>query len=350
MERMKKNNLTNISHSSSISVVVFVFYYLWFVFLDRRLIFLYGHMHHTPFDVFTASRHWMTGFVVSGVILILYTGANLFIRKFGYSSQLPDWKIVWKYSCLILILPLLALLIFTGKPPMPVLLSLWILVVLFTGLRLALYASNFIVTNFRPAIWLFFDGLALMPAFTVLAPSVAYGLRRSLSQGIYIIILPLVVIGLGLFWFWILTLLFKRFKHPYPSLTDVFLSGLTMSYILLPLVHYVGSRPGYVRYITNSENFIPNSFWLQFVALLVATGMVCIVGRWRKVVDFIPVKTLVFSLIVFFLVSSLVTGIVTGKETDIWLCQDDEWVKQGNPPYEKPFQEECGIVDKAMGM
>ena len=347
---MKKNNIADIFHSSSISVVVFAFYYLWFVFLDRRLIFLYGHMHHSPFDVFTASRHWMTGLVVSGVILIFYTGANLLIKKFRHSYQLPDWKIVWQYSCLILILPLLALLTFTGKPPMPVLLSLWILVILFIGLKLALYVSNFIVTDFRQSMWLFFDGLALAPILTVIAPSIAYGLRRSSLQGMYILILPLVVIGLGLFWFLIMTILLKRFRQPYPSLVNTFLSGLTMSYLLLPLVHYVGSRPGYVRYITNSENFIPNNFWLQVVALLIAAGMIWIVGRWRKVVTFIPVKTLVFSLIVLFLGSFLVTGIITGKETDIWLCQDDEWVKQGNPPYEKPFKEECGIVDKAMGL
>jgi len=45
----------------------------------------------------------------------------------------------------------------------------------------------------------------------------------------------------------------------------------------------------------------------------------------------------------------LIIWATTGKETDIWLCKDDKWIKQGNPPYEKPFDEECGIVDKAMG-
>jgi len=307
-------------------------------------------MRHTPFDLFTASRHWMTGLVVSGIILIAYTIVNLIIKRLRRDYKLPDWKIVWKYSCLILLLPLFVLLTFMGKPSMPVLLSLWILVILFTGLRLALYVSNFIVINFRQSVWLFFDGLALVPALTVFAPSIAYGLRRSSLQGIFIIILPLVVIGLGLFWFWIMTTLFKRFKQPCPSLVNVFLSGLTISYLLLPSLHYVGSRPGYVRYITNSENFIPNSFWLQVVALLVATGMVWMVARWRKVVNFIPVKTLLLLLILFSLGSFLVTSIVTGKETNIWFCKDGQWVKQGDPPYEKPFKGECGIIDKAMGV
>lgn len=347
---MKKLNSSYLFPSALISVIVLSFYYLWFIFLDRRLIFLYGHMHHTPFDLFTASRHWMTGLVVSGIVLIICTIVCLFIKRFRRGYQLSDWKIIWKYSCLILALPLFGMLTFTGKPPMPILLSFWILIILFSGLRLALYASNFIISNFRQSIWTFFDGLALVPVLTVLAPSIVYGLKRPALQVTYMLIIPVIVVGVSLFWFWIMTILLKRFKQPYPSLINVFLSGLTISYLLLPLLHYVGSRPGYVRYVTNSENFIPNSFWLQVVALLVAAGMVWMVGRWRKVVNFIPVKTLLLLLILFSLGSFLVTSIVTGKETDIWLCQDDEWIKQGNPPYEKPFKEECGIIDKAMGV
>jgi len=307
-------------------------------------------MHHTPFDLFTASRHWMTGLVASGIVLITHTVFNLIVKKLNRNYHLTEWKSVWKYSCLILSLLLFGILIFTGKPPMPVLLSLWILVILFTGLRLVLYASNFIVTNFRQSIWLFFDGLALSPILTILSPSIAYGLRRSSSQGTYIIILPLVVIGSGLFWFWIMTILLKRFRQPYPSLLNVFLSGLTISYLLLPLLHYLESRPGYVRYITNSENFIPNNFYLQILAFLVATGMVWLVGRWRKIVNFRPAGMLLLLLILFSLGNLLINSIIVDKETDIWLCKDDKWVKQGNPPYEKPFDEECGIIDKAMGV
>src|SRR4030042_4805930 len=149
---MKKLNLYYLFHSISIAVLILSFYFLWFVFLDRRLIFLYGHMHHSPFDLFTASRHWMTGLVVSAIVLIVYTIVNLVIKRLCRDYKLPDWKIVWKYSCLILSLSLLVLLTFMGKPPMSVLLSLWILIILFSGLRLALYASNFIVNNFRQSI------------------------------------------------------------------------------------------------------------------------------------------------------------------------------------------------------
>lgn len=142
---MKKHNFSCLVHSVLISTVILALYSLWFVFLDRRFTFLYGHLHSTPFDFRTVSRYWMTGLVTSGAVLIAYTIINLVIKKIRRNYQLPDWKTVWKYVCLILILPLFIILTFMGKPPIPVLLSLWILVVLFTGLRLALYASNFIV-------------------------------------------------------------------------------------------------------------------------------------------------------------------------------------------------------------
>ena len=63
--------------------------------------------------------------------------------------------------------------------------------------------------------------------------------------------------------------------------------------------------------------------------------------------DFNPVKSLLFWLTLLTVVGFLITNVTAGKETDIWVCKNDQWVKQGNPPYEKPFDEECGIIDKA---
>ena len=149
---MKKLNLSDFLLAALISIIVLFFYYLFFIFLDRRLVFLYGHMHHTPFDLFTASRHWMTGLVVSGIVFIAFTIFNLITKRLSRYFKLPNWQTTWKYSCLILALPLFGMLTFTGRPPMPVLLSFWIIIILFAGLRLALYASNFIINNFRQSI------------------------------------------------------------------------------------------------------------------------------------------------------------------------------------------------------
>jgi hypothetical protein len=349
-DKMKKHNIINIFHSSFISIVVFALYYLWFVFLDRRLIFLYGHRHATPFDgINTTSRHWMAGLVASGIILVICTIINLIIKGFRHNYQLPDWKIVWKYSCLILSLPILILLIFVGKPAMPILLAIWILAVLLSSLGLALYARNFIVTDFRRSIWAFLDGLALTPILQLFPLFIDYGVRT--SRPTLLVVAPIVSVTVGLFWFGTMTFLYKRFKQPYTSLTNIFLSGLVITYLLLPLLHYLNSRPGYVRYISNSPNFFAKSVWLQVVTFLLVVCVLWLVGKWRKNnTNLNPAKKLLFWLVLLTIGGHLVMGLTTGKETDIWVCKDDQWIKQGNPPYEKPFEEECGIVDKAMGM
>jgi len=345
---MKKHNFSRLVHSVLISAVVLILYSLWFIFLDRRFVFLYGHLHSTPFDFRTVSRYWMTGLVASGVVFIAYTIVNLIVKKTRHHYQLPNWKAVWKYACLILVLPLFIILTFVGKPPIPVLLFLWILVSLFAGLRLALYASDFVVTNFRKSIWAFLDGLALMPILQLIPLCIDYGLRKSLPS--VLVIAPVALILTGLFWFWIMSLFYKRFKQPYTSQINIFLSGLTASYLLLPLLHYLNSRPGYIRYISDSTNFFAKAMWLQVTTFLVATGVIWLVGKWRKNNGFNTVKSLLFWLTLLAVVGYSVMGLTTGKEIDIWVCKDDQWVKQGNPPYEKPFDEECGIVDKAMGL
>ena len=346
---MKKHNFPCLVHSILISGVVLVLYYLWFVVLDRRFIFIYGHLHSTPFDFRTVSRYWMTGLVAGGMVLLIYTIVNLIIRKFRRDYRLPDWKTVWKYSCLILAIPILIFLIFVGKPSIPIFLSLWVMVVLASALGLALYASNFIVSNFRKSIWAFFDGLALIPILQMLPLSIDYGLRRSLPA--VLVIAPVAFVLATLFWFWIMTLLYKRFKKPYTSPINIYLSGLTSTYLLLPLLHYLNSRPGYIRYISNSANFFAKSGWLQVVAFLVVAGVLWLVNKWRKnKTGFDPVKKLLFFLVLLTVTGYLVMGLTTGRETDIWVCKDDQWVKQGNPPYEKPFDEECGIIDKKMGL
>lgn len=346
---MKKHNFSCFVHSAFISALILGVYFLWFIFLDRRYIFLYGHRHSTPFDFGTASRYWMTALVTGGIVLIAYTIVNLIIKKFRHNYQLPDWKAVWKYSCLILTLPILIFLLFIGKPIIPILLSLWILSALLSALALALYASNFIVNNFRKSIWAFFDGLALMPILQLLPLSIEYGLRKSNPS--ILVIAPVVLILVGLFWFWIMTFFYKRFKQSYTSSINIYLSGLTFSYLLLPLLHYLGSRPGYIRYVSDSANFFAKGVWLQAATFLVAAAVVWLVGKWRKNnADFNPVKKLLLFLTLLAVIGYSIMGVTTGRETDIWVCEDDQWVKQGNPPYEKPFDEECGIIDKAMGL
>ncbi len=291
----------------------------------------------------------MTGLVASGGVLVAYTVINLVIKKLLCNYQLPDWKSVWRYSCLILSLPLFIILTFVGKPPISALLSSWIIIVLFAGLRLALYTSDFIVSNFRQSVWVFFDGLTLVSILLFIPLGIEFGLRKSLPA--VLVVTPVVIVGIALFGLWIMTLLYKRFKQPYPPSLNVFLAGLTTAYLLLPFYHYLTSRPNHI-YISDSGNFFANSIWLQVTAFLITYGAIWFVSKWRgkKSSDLDPVKKLLFLLVLLTIVGFLTSWVTTGKETDVWLCKEDQWVKHGNPPYEKPFDEEYGIIDKEMGI
>ena len=120
-------------------------------------------------------------------------------------------------------------------------------------------------------------------------------------------------------------------------------------------MHYLTSRPGYIRYITADSNFFVSNPWLQITSFAIVIGATLMVGQWRekkkrRVDDFLPIKKLLLLLTLLTLGSFLVDKVVVGKETDVWLCKEDKWVRQGNPPYEKPFDEECGVIDKAFGL
>lgn len=70
---MKKHHFPHLIHTALVSIFVLALYSLWFVLLDRRFVFLYGHLYSTPFDFRTVSRYWMTGLVASGAVLIACT-------------------------------------------------------------------------------------------------------------------------------------------------------------------------------------------------------------------------------------------------------------------------------------
>jgi len=290
--------------------------------------------------------------VASGIVLIGYTVFNLLAHAFIRDYRPPKWEIVWKHSVFILALPLFAMLVFLGTLPMPALLSFWILVVLFCGLALALYAGSYIAKSYRKSVWAFFDGLGLVPLF-VLLPAIGVVLQRPSLPIVLVIVIPVGAICAGVFWFWIMTHVYRRFRQPFPSSFHIVLSGLAISFLVLPLLHYVTSRPGHVRYITASSNFFASNPWIQIAAFLIAVGLATAANRRRikkKDPSAALLQRLLFVLILLVFGSLAVGSATIGKETDIWLCKDNAWVQQGNPKYEKPFDEECGVIDKAFGI
>ena len=66
-----------------------------------------------------------------------------------------------------------------------------------------------------------------------------------------------------------------------PSATEVFVAGLSVTYLLLPLLHYVGFSDGYY-YITDQDNFFARDGWLQLATWLLAAIVAWGVTRLRR--------------------------------------------------------------------
>jgi len=77
----------------------------------------------------------------------------------------------------------------------------------------------------------------------------------------------------GMVWLGLMSYLRRRFRRPIPSAGTLFLAGVCLSYLLLPLLHHILFTPPGYRYITASNNFFAGHPLLQAVAMLVALGM-----------------------------------------------------------------------------
>jgi hypothetical protein len=64
-----------IIHAFLLSLFIFALFILWFAVLDPQDIFLYGHLGYAGLADFNLSRHWMTGLVTGGLVLVFYIAA-----------------------------------------------------------------------------------------------------------------------------------------------------------------------------------------------------------------------------------------------------------------------------------
>ncbi|MCL2110157.1 hypothetical protein FWH30_01050 [Microgenomates group bacterium] len=287
----------------------------------------------------------MTGLVASGIVFILYALINLVIKKINSKYQLPNWKKVWQYCCFALVLPLFILLTFFGLPPMTITMSLVIILVLFVGLKLALYMGDYVVSNFKQSILTFFDGISFAPTLILIPLAITYGIRR--ESLFHLVVFPIVAIILGLIWLAIMTLIQKKLKRTFSTPKNIFLYALTIPYLLGSLLHYFISRQEHL-YITNSGNFIADNFIWQILTFAIVLGMLWLVGLWRKNNDWQSLKNILIILFVTTISIYGVTFLEFGKYENIWSCENDQWVKVGEPKYLQPFPEECGVIDRAM--
>ena len=278
---MPKANTSLIIHALLLSLLILALFVFFFAIWDRQLIFLYGHMGYGPLADFNISRHWMVGLVTGGLILVIFLPINLLLKKLFKTYQFPNWQNLCCYLCLYLSLPLFFLLNFLAKPTLPFLLNLWIFLILFLALRLALYLTHLAIENLKQFIWLSIDACSLLPVLMIVPTLMQYGLKRSFPLFGLLVLLPLLMILLGWFSFGLMTYLSKRFKRPFPSSLQLFLSALGSAYLFFPFLHYFSSNPGGTLYITNSDNFFASNPLVQLAAFVMVLVLLKIFIKQR---------------------------------------------------------------------
>ncbi|MDO5561386.1 MAG: hypothetical protein Q4G02_01260 [bacterium] len=343
-KKFTKKDLTN---AIPIALGTIVIYYYWFIFSDRRRTFLYGHLHSNPYDNETMGRYLIAGLIVSGALFIIYTLINLLIKKIKPNYQLPNWKRVEQLNFLLSFLPIFLILIYFGQPTLPIVIAVASIIILNAGISLALYLSNYIIDNFRQAIFTFLYGLSIVPILILFPLGIDFGLRKNILTTP--IIISTITIVFSLLWLIIMTFISKKMKQPIPSTKNILLSSLMITYGLGPLLHYFVSHPNY-PYISNSGNFFSSHFFIQILAWTIALGILWLIMHRQEKHIGKEVKHIFITLILLAVVTYGATFLAADKNKNVWVCQENQWLKQGEPTYQQPFAEECGLIDKAMGL
>ncbi len=279
----------------AVPIILFVLslFYYWYAVADRYAIFLYGHTttgipRAQPFDEMTSSRYWMAGLVASGAVMVLYTAANWLLGRIAAWHKQnflpPAWEQVWLLSAIPLVIGIFFITMTFNSPTLPPRLAAACVAATLLGLALALLPGRWAAQCPLDLVWLGGDGLGLMPALLLLRVIELPG--RGLSVSVAMAWL-LAVGGILAGVVWLVGLTFLRvWRHrPTPSAPALFLAGLGLSYLLMPLIHHLMATPPAFRYISTSSNFFAFNLNLQLFVLVVAASLAVGVTQARKWLD-----------------------------------------------------------------
>jgi hypothetical protein len=273
--------LTAVPFALAITLFLLSLFAYWFGVADRYRVFLYYHdmgplvPDTSPFSTVTASRYWMSALVAAGAVMILYVASNWLAGRFFSDYRPPAWWQVWGLCAPALLLAIPLMTMNLNRPVLPARHAVQVTLTALAGLALALAPGRMAARHALDLFLLSLDGLALM-----LLLSAALGLERFgrwLTGGncFYIGAMALSVV-VGLFLLLALTILRTWRRRPTPSRWELFVAGLCVAYLVMPLLHHVGFTDGYY-YISDSDNFFTRDVRLQLaiwlVILLLAAGV-----------------------------------------------------------------------------
>jgi hypothetical protein len=270
-------------HAALVCLFVLGLFTYWFGIADRYAVFLYNHMGATPFDSRTNSRYWMAGLVAAGVVLVLYTTANWFaariygLRYAVYSP--PAWWQAWLLCAIPLGAGIPAITMTVNSPTLPPAGAAACAAVAWMSLGLALAPGRLAAQQPAELGWLALGGMGLMPALLLLrAPELP---ARGLIDSATAWRVALGGFAAGAIWLVAVSVLRVR-RHPPMGWTALFLSGLAMSYLLLPLVHYGLLTPPHFRYISAASNFFAFNPVVQLLDLCAAAILAAAAVQFQR--------------------------------------------------------------------
>lgn len=287
MDRRVKLWRVAILHALPAAALILAAFVVWFAIADRYIVFLYNHdmgplyPDTSPFSTVTSSRCWMAGLVASGAVMVMYTTASWLLGRLFASYHPPAWWRVWAVCAAILVIGVPAITLTVNEPTIPVKNAAQVTLVTLIGVGLALRPGEFAAGRPSELAWLAADGLGMMLVMLDLIH--VEELRWWLDRGrIWWVGIMVASLAVGVMWLLAMTglRLWLR-RRIIPSAGAVFVAGVCLAYLLMPLLHYVTGTDGYY-YITNSDNFLARSTVVQLVTWLVSAGLALGVTRLRE--------------------------------------------------------------------
>jgi hypothetical protein len=271
-------------HAVPIVLFVLGLFTYWFAVADRYAIFLYGHLGATPFDEVTSSRYWMSGLVAAGFVMVGYTAANWLLGRMAVLRHLdyflPAWWRVWILCAPPLVIGIPVITMTVNWPTLPLPNATACVVATLIGLALALVPGSLAAQRPSDLGWLVLDGMGMMPTLLLLRAIELPGRGLVSSRTAYLAAFGGTFMGVA--WLGVMTgLRAWRHKSP-PKATTLFVAGLCLSYVLMPLVHHLVFTPSSYRYISTASNFFPRSIGVQLMAFLVAAALAIGITQLRR--------------------------------------------------------------------
>ncbi len=293
------------------SGVLGLFYY-WFVVADRYVVFLYNHNGADPFEPATISRYWMTGLVASGLVMVLYVLLNACASRLWRENcqsrwphrffsrawpgpagsngeatgarqrvyQPPSGWRIWLLCAPILALGIPMIVRYLGQPALSPAQAAMCVAATLIGLALALVLGSFAAYRSAEALWLLLYGAGLTPALLVLRVIELSG--SDSANALWFGALATVSVILGGAWLGLVTGAQVWLRQPTISAVRIWVAGLGVSYLLLPLLHYLFLVPPAWRYVSVSANFFANTPGVQLTCLGAAAALAGTVPFWRR--------------------------------------------------------------------